>query len=182
MAKTKKSPKPKKEDLIRILAAELTDTAWEIISQLRGLPDPGTRAKRENLLNSLFKKSITRGRAKDKSRELQQWLEARIGELLGEPHGKDTEICSRAGSQSGPDVGMSPRICALFPLTAECKSGDSWSIPAAIRQCQANLYPNTDWVLVLDRPSPVKEKRIPAIICIDGEVFFRILREGLCQK
>ncbi len=181
-----KPKKPSKADLVLALQDKLMDEHWELIHQLLGReiggPRRDTGKARFNFLSGLFTRTITRGRAKGKGRELQQWLAAQIGNLLGEDHGKDTEICSRAGSQSGPDVAMSSRICKLFPLTAECKSGDSWSIPAAIEQCKRNLYPGTDWMLCLDRPSRVKKDRIPPIICLSGETFFRILREGLCQN
>ena len=174
-----KSLKLKKADYIKFLANSMTEAQWDMISKLRGLPTPTTQAQKENFLWGLFIKTRSRATAKGIARNLQKWLEGKIGELLNEPHGKDMEICSRAMNQTGPDVMMSPRICKLFPFTSECKSGNQWSLPYAIKQAQANLYENTDWMVVLDRPHLLKNERIPPIIVIDGEVFFRIIKEGI---
>ena len=175
--------RPKKHDLIAILESSITDMQWDIISKLRGQPIPATHTKKENLLNGLFKKTITKKHAKSKGRQLQQWVCQRISEFTGLPWGKDEEIASRAGGQPGTDVRLSLSARVMFPFSVECKSSDQWAIPSAIKQCKSNLYPGTDWLLVLDRPSAVKKNQVPPIIVIDGETFFKIItREGLCRK
>lgn len=177
------SPKLKKTDYIQFLVNSLSPEQWDLIARLRGQPTPQTQAKKESFLNSLFRKTITRSHAKSKGRNLQQWACQKISEFTGLPWGKDEEIASREGGQSGADVRLSMTARMMFPFTVECKSGDQWSIPHAIKQCQANLYDDTNWMLILDRPNQVKENRISPIICLDGEIFFKIItREGLCQK
>ena len=177
-----KPKKPKKAILIAYLASSMTEYQWDLIAQLRGQPTPPTPAKKDSFLNSLFHKTISHSSAKGKGRNLQQWVCQKISEFTGLPWGKDEEIASREMGQSGCDVRMSRKVRKLFPFTVECKSGDQWLLPNAIKQCQANLYPDTDWVVVLDRPHATPEKRIPPIICIDGETFFKIItQEGLCQ-
>jgi hypothetical protein len=176
--KPKKAPGPKKEEIIAILECTITDTQWDLIAKLRGLPTPNTTKKKEAFLNKLFKKTITTAHAKSKGRALQQWLASHISDFVGRPWGKDEEIDSRGGGQSGPDVSMSTDVRRLFPLTSECKSGDQWNLVYAIKQCQANLYPGTEWLVVLDRPSPLVDKRIPPIVVLDGEAFFKILHRA----
>ncbi len=175
--------KLKKVDLITFLCNSFTSEQWDLISKLRGLPTPRTQAKREAFLNGLFRKAITRSHAKGKGRNLQQWTCRKVSGFTGLPWGKDEEIASREGGQAGADVRLSLAARTMFPFTVECKSGDQWSIPQAIKQAQSNLYPDTDWLLVLDRPSYNKESRIPPIMVVDGELFFKIItREGICRK
>lgn len=175
--------KPKKTELVSFLCNSMTEEQWDLIARLRNIPTPPTKAKRESFLNSLFKKKISVSSAKGKGRDLQQWACRKISGLTGLPWGKDEEIASREGGQNGADVRLSAAARKMFPFTVECKSGDRWNVVYAIKQCQANLYPGTEWLVVLDRPSPRPEKRILPIIMMDGEVFFRMLeniprREG----
>ena len=154
----------------------MTDEQWELIAKLRGQPTPPTKIKKESYLNGLFRKTRTHASAKSIGRELQKWLASKISGFTGVPWGKDEEIESRGGSQSGPDVAMSKRVRKIFPFTAECKSGGQWGLPNAIRQCKSNLYADTPhWLVVLDRPHARAEERIPPVIVVDGEVFFKIL-------
>jgi hypothetical protein len=170
-----KLKKPKKGGLVKFLANSMTEEQWDLISQLRGQPTPPTQGKKENYLNGLFRKTRSHSTAKGIGRSLQQWLAAKISGFTGVAHGKDEEIESRPMGQSGPDVFLSKRVRKMFPFTAECKSGNQWGLPAAIKQCQANLYPDTHWLVCLDRPHARPEERIPPIVVVDGEVFFKIL-------
>jgi hypothetical protein len=175
----KKQDKLRKGDIVTFLVNSMTEEQWSLISKLRGLPIPETQKKKEKLLNSLFKKTITRSSAKGKGRNLQQWACKMISVFTDLPWGKDEEIASREMGQSGPDVRMSTNARKLFPFTLECKSGNQWNLPAAIKQCQANLYPDTEWMIVLDRPSAIKEERISPTVVIDGKVFFEIIQADL---
>ena len=168
----------KKGDLITFLTNSMTDEQWELISKLRGQPIPPTQGKKESYLNGLFKKTISRTSAKGKGRNLQQWACKKISEFTGLPWGKDEEIASREMGQSGADCRMSRNACRLFPFTLECKSGGQWNLPAAIKQCQANLYPGTTWLVCLDRPHQIKDQRVSPLIVIDGELFFKILQRA----
>jgi len=172
---SKKGSKLKKKDLVTFLVNSMTEEQWSIISQLRGLPIPETHTKSVSFLNGLFKKTISRAGAKGKGRNLQQWTCKMISNFTGLCWGKDEEIASREMGQAGTDVRMSINARRLFPFSLECKSGNQWNLPAAIKQCQANLYPDTEWMIVLDRPSVIKEERISPIVVVDGEVFFQIL-------
>jgi hypothetical protein len=186
---TKQKVKPKrisKAELINRLRELMTSEQWELIAELRGIPIPATDTKKDNFLTSIFKKKITISSAKGKARNLQQWLARKISEFTGVPCGKDEEIASREMGQAGADVRMSRRVCVMFPFTSECKSGDQWSLPNAIKQCKANLYDGTEWLVCIDRPSIHPEQRISPIIIIDGNVFFKILNRcgelvDLCQ-
>jgi hypothetical protein len=176
--KTGKIVPPSKEALTRRLVHLMSDKQWEIISLLTGKPRLKTNNTKVNFLKRLFVKSRSHSSAKGIGRELQKWAAAQIGEFTGLPHGKDEAIESRAGGASGPDVRLSLKTRLLFPFTLECKSGVTWSLPSAIKQCQANLYPETFWMVVLDRPHPQADKRIPPVVCLDGQVFFKILRRA----
>ena len=175
----KKTPRIKKGDIVTFLANSITEEQWDLIFQLRGLSIPETQIKKEKFLNGLFKKTITRASAKGKGRNLQQWACKMISNFTGLSWGKDEEIASREMGQSGADVRMSANARRLFPFTLECKSGNQWNLPAAIKQCQANLYSDTEWMIVLDRPSAIKEERIPPIVVVDGKIFFQILSGNL---
>jgi len=181
--KQKSKPKrPSKPELISRLRGLMTSEQWELIAQLRGIPTPATDKKKEGFLNGLFKKKISVSSAKGKGRNLQQWLARKISEFTGLPWGKDEEISSREMGQSGPDIRMSSTARMMFPFTAECKSGDQWMLPNAIKQCQTNLYPFTNWLVCIDRPSVHPDQRILPIIILDAEVFFNIIsKEKLCQ-
>ncbi len=174
--------KLKKEDLVALLVSSMTDEQWNLIALLRGQPVPSTVKKKENFLNGLFHKTISRDHAKSKSRNLQQWACKKISEFSEIPWGKDEEIASREMGQSGPDVRMSPNARKIFPFTLECKSGNQWNLPASIKQCQANLYPDTRWMVVLDRPDPKPDNRIPPVVVVDGELFFEIWSESLASR
>jgi hypothetical protein len=63
----------------------------------------------------------------------------------------------------------------MFPFSVECKSGQSWDIPGAIKQAKNNLYPNTDWLLCIDRPHHKPEFRVEPIIIVSAKLFFKIL-------
>jgi hypothetical protein len=173
-----KPKKLKKADLITFLANSITDEQWSLISELRGQPTPSTQGKKESFLNGLFRKTRTYASAKSIGRELQKWLARKISDFTGEPWGKDEAISSRPMGQSGPDVFMSKQIRKMFPFTAECKSGTQWNLPAAIKQCQANLYDDTYWLVVLDRPHARAEERILPLVVVDGKVFFKILKRA----
>lgn len=173
-----KKIKLKKGDIVTFLANSMTGEQWEIISQLRGQPIPENQKKKESFLNGLFKKTITRASAKSKGRNLQQWACKKISDFTGLSWGKDEDVASREMGQSGADVRMSAHARRLFPFAIECKSGNQWNLPAAIKQCQANLYPDTEWLVILDRPSALKDERILPIVVVDGEVFFQILERA----
>jgi len=168
--------KLKKHELISLLCNSMTDEQWDIISRLRNIPEPPTKAKKENYLNSLFRKKISVSSGKAKARNLQQWVCGKISEFSGLPWGKDEEIASREMGQTGPDVRLSANARRMFPFTVECKSGKQWNLPSAVKQCQANIYPSTEWLVVLDRPHRDVGKRMPPIVVVDGERFFRILK------
>jgi len=169
--------KQSKADVVQQLCESLTDEQWELVSKLRGLPTPENRV---NFINNLFRKARSRKTAKGIARNLQQWACQKISDLLEISWGRDKEIESRVMGQSGADVRMNKNVYTRFPYTIECKSGVEWNLPKAIKQCQANLYPGTTWLIVLDRPSQKKEERIPPIVVIDGEEFFKIM--GECIK
>jgi hypothetical protein len=178
--KKPRKPRPpivKKEDLVKSLNALLTEEHWQLIEKLMGRKTPKTERQKQNFLSGIFIRKRTLRSAKGIARNLQQWACAKIGQLTSMEWGKDCEIDSREMGQSGPDVKLSKLVRELFALTVECKSGDNWNIAQAIKQAKTNLYENTNWLVILERPHIQQEKRIPPIVVIDGELFFKILRK-----
>lgn len=110
--------------------------------------------------------------AKGKGRRLQKWVASRIAEATGLECGKDCPIESRPMGQTGPDIRLDPPARVLFPFTVECKNSESWAVPAAIAQCKANLYPDTQWLVVL-----CKNRHKP-IVVLDAEAFFQLLEQA----
>lgn len=108
---------------------------------------------------------------KAKGRSLQKWVCEQISKLLDTPWGRgdDMEISPRPMGQPGPDVVMSKQVREKFPLTCECKNQESWNIISFIEQAKTNIYPNTDWLLI------IKKNKIKPLVVLDAEVFFRLL-------
>lgn len=108
--------------------------------------------------------------AKAKGRRLQQWVAKKISELTGLPCGKDQPIESRPMGQSGVDVRLDWRVKEIFPFSVECKSQETWSVPAWVRQARRNEAPGTDWLLFC------KRSRERAVVVMDAEAFFGLMR------
>jgi len=106
---------------------------------------------------------------KGKGRNLQKRVAEAISNHTGLAWGKDELIASREMGQSGTDVRLIGEAKRWFPFAIECKSGESWSLPATIRQAQANQDADTDWLVVLKR----KEWNNP-VVCLDFDLFMKI--------
>ena len=169
--------KPKKEDLILQLQNSLSLEQWELLTQLTGREPKDTPKAKVNFLSNLFHKSRSHSSRKAIGRNLQQWVCRMISGLACLPWGKDEEIASREGGQTGCDVRLGIKAREIFPFSVECKSGQSWDIPRAIKQAKSNLYPGTDWLLFLDRPHPKPEFRVEPIVVMSGEKFFVLLTD-----
>jgi len=87
---------------------------------------------------------------KAKGRRLQVWVCRQISRAVNLAAGRDEHIAPREMGQGGPDVRLSPLAREAFPFSVECKSQERWDLPGFIRQAQANRYPGTDWLLVLN--------------------------------
>jgi len=112
--------------------------------------------------------------AKNKGRRLQQWACQQISELTGFPWGRgdeDAPISSRPMGQSGTDVRLESQVLKEFPWSVECKYQETWSVPAWIKQAQANQKPGTDWLLI------IKRNRTEPVVVLNGWRFFEILQE-----
>ncbi len=116
--------------------------------------------------------SIKPSSAKAKGRALQQWVCAKISELLKIPWGKDEMIASREMGQPGADVRLVGEARKRFPFSIECKWQESWSVPSWIKQAQANQAEGTDWLLIC------KKNRMAPVVIMDAERFFELLKEG----
>ena len=117
------------------------------------------------------KKRISTASAKQKGRELQKWVAAKISEVTGLPHGKDTDIESRPMGQSGTDIRLSKEAIRLFNFSVECKRQETWAVPAWIEQAKKNCLPDTDWLLVLRR------SHSEPVVVMDAGRFFELLRK-----
>ena len=107
--------------------------------------------------------------AKAKGRSLQKKVAEMISDLTGLSCGRDCPIESRPMGQNGPDIRLEEAAQKLFPFTVECKNSEKWSVAAAIEQCKANIYPGTDWLLVLGK------NRFTPIVVLEAKVFFSLL-------
>lgn len=117
------------------------------------------------------KKKIKTSSAKAKGRNLQKWACEKISELLGIPWGKDELIASREMGQSGTDVRLIGEALERFPYSVECKWQESWSVPAWIKQAEANQLDGTDWLLI------VKRNHIRPAVIMDAEHFFELFKK-----
>lgn len=73
--------------------------------------------------------------------------------------------------QNGPDIRMEKSVLKVFPYSIECKSQESWAVSGWIEQAKTNIYPNTDWFLVMK-----KNKQKPYVL-LEADVFFGILKK-----
>ena len=117
------------------------------------------------------KKRISVQSAKAKGRKAQQWIMRKISDLTGIPCGKDELIASREMGQSGTDVRLIGKAQKEFPFSVESKWCETWSVPTFIRQAKENQQKGTDWLLLM------KKNHHDYVICIDAEVFFKILEK-----
>lgn len=118
-----------------------------------------------------MKKRISVQSAKAKGRKAQQWIMRKISELTGISCGQDELIASRPMGQSGTDVVLKGKAQKMFPWSVEAKWQETWSVPAWIRQAKDNQKEGTDWLLLM------KRNQHEYVICIDAEVFFKLLSE-----
>lgn len=116
------------------------------------------------------KKGIKTSSAKAKGRNLQKLTGEKISILTGYTFGKDEMIASREMGQNGTDIRLIADAREAFPWSVECKAGNSFSFPDAVRQAKTNQLPSTDWLLVTRRD------RESALVTIDMDVFFDLLR------
>jgi len=101
---------------------------------------------------------------------LQKLTAQKISDITGIECGKDCDIESRPMGQSGTDVILRGEAKKLFPFSVECKAQESWSIPAWIKQAQANEMVGTDWLLV------AKRSREKPVIIMDMDTFFGLMK------
>lgn len=108
---------------------------------------------------------------KAKGRRLQQWVAKKISDITGFECGTDCEIESRPMGQNGPDIRLEKKVLKVFPYSVECKSQESWSVHAWIEQARSNIYPNTDWFLVM------KKNQQKPYVLLEADVFFKLLQK-----
>ena len=109
---------------------------------------------------------------KSKARNLQNEVAQRISDLLNIPCGKDQLIQGREMGQSGVDIKLIGEALKRFQWSVECKRQENLSIPAWIRQAQANIIPDTNWLLV------VRRNHEKAFVVLDIDAFFELLKKG----
>ena len=114
---------------------------------------------------------LTHGARKEKAKRCQRYVAQKVAELTGLECGKDCPVESRQMGETGPDVRLDAEARKRFPFTTECKNTENWSLPAAIKQAQANMYPDTDWLVVL------MKNRTKPVVVLDADRFFELLKE-----
>lgn len=111
----------------------------------------------------------TTSQCKAKSRKLQNRTAERISRLVNLPCGRDCPIEPRQMGESGTDIRLDATARKAFPFSTECKNTENWSIPSFIAQAKSNVYPETDWLLVLSKNNHED------IAVLDAEAFFKLL-------
>lgn len=162
----------KKKDHVQFFVNSLTEEQWELIGKMRGAPEPSTLQKKYNLISKIFKKTAIRISTQGKARNLQQWVCTMISGITGLLWGADEDIASREMGQAGVDVRLTQLARSLFPFSVECKDSRKWNLPQAIEQAKYNMYPGTNWLLILRKTANHSEDKTEAIACLDAEVFF----------
>lgn len=188
MTKIKKTPKPKKADLIHDLQDRLTGECWSLIHRLIGREIKPT--SRANFLSGLFHKSSNRhSTSRDAAQDLQKIACELYSILTGVKPGSSrddhAEIKPRQSGQAGVDVVLSWRIKENmigmgFPDCCECKNVKEWNLQQAVRQARANTPAGSSWLLVMKRRGQLKKDRIDPIIIMDLGVFKGFLE--YCMK
>jgi len=118
--------------------------------------------------------AIKPGSAKQKGRQLQQYVCKQIAQITGLPwgsSGEDQPIESRPMGQSGPDIRMETHALKRFPFSVECKRVERWDIHTWIDQAKQNRMANTSWLIIAKR-----SRRQPVAI-MDAEDFFALVKE-----
>jgi len=113
--------------------------------------------------------SLTHSARKEKAKRLQKLVASKVSELTGLPCGKDCPIESRQMGESGVDVRLDNQARVMWPWSCECKNQETWSVPAWVKQAQANCYEGTDWLLVIGK------NHTKPVVVLDLDVFFNLL-------
>jgi hypothetical protein len=122
----------------------------------------------------MAKKRITASSAKAKGRWLQDWVAAKISDILNIPWGRedDSLIEPRQMGMNGVDVILRGEAAERFPFAIECKSGQAIGWQAAIRQARANTPKEKNWLVFMK----TKEFKNP-VVMLDANVFFDIMEK-----
>ena len=118
------------------------------------------------------KPRITVKSGKARGRKFQQWTANEISKVIGIPCGKDLDIESRPGGQSGTDIILRGRAKELFPFAIENKNQEKWSVHEWIKQAKSNAEGN-NWLLFC------KRNHMKPIVVLDADKFFEIIGEVL---
>lgn len=117
----------------------------------------------------------TRRYHKAKGMNFQKWVADKIGELLSIKTGKDCLIQSRESSQSGVDVKLIGEALERFPFSIECKDHQKWAIHEFIKQAKSNVKEGTDWLLFIKKTHRLNAEKIPPVVVMDAETFFKLM-------
>lgn len=96
-------------------------------------------------------KRITTASAKQKGRDLQQWVCRKIASLFEMSYDQQDDNClihSREMGQSGVDIVLRGYVAKMFPFAIECKSTEKMDLPAFIRQAQSHQSTGRHWMVV----------------------------------
>jgi len=128
---------------------------------------------RQKLIKKLIKPvtKIKVSSAKAKGRKLQQWTVLKIAQLFNYkiPSEKDLSVFkNREMGQAGVDVVIkSAKMRRAFPFAIECKNQEQVSLPAWLRQAQANVTDTMPHFMLI-----IRNKLIPKpVIVIDWSGF-----------
>lgn len=123
------------------------------------------------------KRRISVQAAKAKARRQQNEVAECISKVLDIPVEKDGDIEGRQMGQSGPDVILRGKAKELFDFNIECKDWDRWDMQKFIEHAQSQATDDRDWILVIKRTHRSPKERIPNIVVMDMNRWFKMFQE-----
>lgn len=136
------------------------------------------RGELSSLIARLSKtqKKITTASAKAKARNLQQWVCRKISDITGIPYEQSDDSCdihSREMGQAGVDIVLRNDAVKRFPFSIECKAVENLNLKDAVEQAKANVYKNTDWLLVHNKKAIAE-----TLVTMSWDAFEKLVRRG----
>lgn len=111
---------------------------------------------------------------KAKGRRFQQWTRDLI--LAKFPSLQPDDVKSTAMGQNGEDIQLSPAARKVVPVSIECKARKKVCVYPWYAQAVANAPLDTEPVLL------VRQDRAPALVVVDADHYFELLRERSERK
>lgn len=112
---------------------------------------------------------ISRGSAKAKGREFQNWVRQKLLEVFGSLEPDD--IKSAVMGESGEDIKLSPAARRVFPYSVECKRLAKIAVYSMYEQAQSNAGNHEPVVFM-------RADRKKALVLLDAEHFLELVKNN----